>query len=268
MEKSKISISILRVVFVFCLLLFAMSYLHLSFGWFYKSDGVKSGGFSVVADGEKPLNLTLCHVFRYTDNGVVCSELDDTQTYEMLKYDTIFTDNNENTLLFYRIVVEGIANDGNLTVTVPLIDDTDTSSNKFSDVASVKVAFGLKIDDSVLLDEFTPSADTSSSDNLKIFEGVRDLVKISDFENTYYVKNTFVRQNDKAKTLTLTINSENYNNGDESFMCAVKDGVCDYTATEKNALVFYVIFDYESDLIKQSLLDNVFINDIGTITIE
>lgn len=263
MEKTKISVAVLRLIFVFCLLMVASFYLNLSFGWFSENKEASVNGAYVKVGGNQSINVTECYVFRYTDNSVVCSLADSSQTYEMMKYDTILTDKNVNTPLFFRVVAEGIPSDGNLTVTVPLIDiDDDTVTHKFSSVASVKVAFGLKINGEVDKDTFTPN----SSDNAKIFEGVRDLVRDSNLKDNYYVVSTFDKE-----SVTLTLNSEKYSD----YMCAIKNGVCDYDSTGKNALVFYIVFDYEKGLISKyqgsgSTDDDdiTFSNDIGTITIE
>ncbi len=265
MEKTKISIAILRVIVAFCILLFALSYLNLSFGWFSDSKIVNAGGSYVKVGIDKSVNLVSCHVFRYTDNGVVCSDATDSQSYEMMKYDTILTDKNVNTPLFLRVTAEGIPSDGRFTVTVPLTEGT--APYKLSDVISVKVAFGLKIDGDVSADAFTPDSDNSGKgDNVKIFGGVRDLVKSDEYKNVNYLESTFGGQ----QKITFTLDSALY----KDYMCAIENGVCDYTAETKNALVFYVVFDYDEDLISEFLKNEVsiseitFSNDIGTITIE
>ncbi len=265
MEKTKVSIAILRVIFVFCLFVFAASYLRLSFGWFSENKAASVNGAIVKVGSEKSIGITQSHVFRYTDNGVVCSSADSSQTYEMMKYDAILTDKNVNTPLFFRVAAEGIPSDGTLTVTVPLTGVK--AAAKISSVVSVKVAFGLKIGDNVEKDTFTPHPDeTENSDNVQIFNGVRDLTHTAAYENANYVAETF----GDSQEITLTINSGQY----ADYMCAIENGVCDYDATEKNALVFYIVFDYEKDLISEFQSggsadddDITFSNDIGTITI-
>jgi len=193
---------------------------------------------------------------------VVCLDASATQSYEMLKYDAILTDKNLNTPLIFRIVAEGVTSDGDITVTVPRV--TAVNKPEFSAVASVKVAFGLKINGVIEKDTYTPNG--ANGDNAKIFGGVRDLLKSTYNTNGNVVYGTFGNSN----TISLTINSSDY----KEYMCAVQNGVCDYDATSKNALVFYIAFDYDNDLMNAFLQtvdeknDIKFYSDIGTITID
>ena len=262
MKKTEISIAITRVVFALIIFVFAIvSYRGLSYGWFSRNQSAGAGGMSVKADGGGAMNAVACHAFLYGDNGIICRDASIAQAYEMLKYDAILTDKNLNTPLIFRVVATGVSADGSITVTVPRIKIDNEPV--FSEVAAVKVAFGLKIDGNIEKDIFTP--DGANNDNAEIFCGVRDLIKSEEATAGGNVAYGTFGENDKI-SLTIT--------GYQAYMCAVNNGVCDYDSADKNALVFYITFDYDTALINAFLQDAEekndikFFNDIGTISFE
>ena len=206
--------------------------------WFAMNDNTNGNGLSVSVARGSDIKLLSCYAVRYDGNyGAVATDISaGKETIAMSEYDYIFTDRNVNTPLFLRMEISNFKTTDDLLVTIPCRGDYKDENNRvkpyLSNVVSAKFMRGLKVNGSVVVDNYTWTGNNvTSADVVSSYKGM--LANAADSVGTPFVSN-----GSKQNTISLTLAASVV--FDEDFIVTRKDE----NNNDIDVAVVYVELDY------------------------
>ena len=213
-----------------------------AFAWFASKMNLSNTGtdFSVHHDDSKVTTLS-CYAIKYDGVfGAYANKISDgSQNVKMSEYDYILRDKNINTPLFLRIELTGFDSNKDLQVNIPafgsyLVPNQTYIDNKLSNVICAKFSYGLKLNNTLVTDDYVLTGDEIVGGDVKtIYEGMRD--NVSGVTGTTFVKSS--TQKDRLIQLSLN-HTDLYNPSNIVKRDIDDDGVLD------DIVVVYVVIDY------------------------
>ena len=246
-----------------------------AFAWFtaHLDESAHGDEFGVYSDDSEITTLS-CYAIKYDGvYGAQAKQLVTGQDHSvaMSEYDSIFTDKNVNTPLFFRIEITGFNTSKDLQVSIPcsgsyLVENQTYINNNLSNVVCAKFSYGLTIDGVDTVDTYQLSGTTVNGGNAKtIYMGMRDHVR--NVEGTPFVKS--LSQKDREIQLTLpaaslyqSANIQHKTIDGQTVDVVVIYVVFDYYVTSSKNLVEEYIDSYEGSGIDYN---TNFESDIGAI---
>ena len=260
MKKKLNSKNALKLVAATSMTIFSLlSVFSATAAWFDSQRNLNEGATSFGVASGSTINLVSCYALRYDGaNGATASDVSSSSfSISMPEYDSILTDRNTHTPVFFRIEISGYSTSKHLTITVPCtrgyMDDDDHILSYVSNVACVRFFTGLYDSNSNLTkDEYDPS---DPGDVPDLYDAIHQRALATPASR-------FVVDNAKSYSLTLRINS--------SALYAsnlVHEG-------NPDTVVVYLAFDYHAtntadfvnswETLQQYQLDS----DIGVMTLD
>lgn len=249
-----------------------------AFAWFASKMNLSSTGsdFSVHHDDSKVTTLS-CYAIKYDGVfGAYANKISDgSQSVKMSEYDYILRDKNINTPLFLRIELTGFDSNKDLQVNIPasgsyLVPNQTYIDNKLSNVICAKFSYGLKLNNTLVTDDYVLSGDEIVGGDVKtIYEGMRD--NVSGVTGTTFVKSS----TQKDRLIQLSLNHTDLYNPSNIVKRDIDDDgvledivvvyvVIDYYDTSSSNLVEDYVNSYSGSGIEYSL---TFDSDIGAMTL-
>ncbi len=172
--------------------------------WFAMNDNTNGNGLTVSVARGSDIKLLSCYAVRYDGNyGAIATDVSSgNEVITMSEYDYIFTDRNVNTPLFLRMEIANFATTDDLLVTIPCrgaYKNDGKVEPYLSNVISAKFMRGLKVNGSVVVDNYTWTGNNvTSADVVSSYKGM--LANAADSVGTPFVSN-----GSKQNTISLTL---------------------------------------------------------------
>ena len=211
------------------------------FAWFTSklSESASAPDFGVYHDDSQITTLS-CYAIKY--DGVygaqgkkIVSGQD--HSMSMSEYDSIFTDKNVNTPLFFRIELTGFNTSKDLQISIPCtgshyVTNQTYVDNFLSNVVCAKFSYGLTLNGVDTVDNYELTGDTVTNETIKtIYTGMRDHVRNQD--GTPFVKS----ESQKDSEIKLSLPAASLYQSSNIIQKTIDGETVD-------VVVIYVAFDY------------------------